>query len=349
MPLTFISILADDDHNNSNKENVANSAQGPVTPCTDLNNDLLNRVDDSSKPDPQLTKESSSDPLKLPTPVVDLTRQAESTVEGVTLDKELEYVLGEDPTNPKKKVVNVHPSLVPRWSTWLAEGLPEDMKKELIDKYPLDSNMRFEAPELNEEVVSVLNEVGTKRDQLIVAEQNLAGSALSALGEAITMILNDEEEPVDQLELLEKLSDGGQLLSQLHFQVSSARKSFIAPALSKQMKELLQKTKPGTLLYGERLSDKIKTAKSVEKIGRELKTPSSATSSFTAKKPIHKPAYGRPLNWRGQYAKPGTQHQGQKFPQTNYPRLGHYSNKKTPSSSSNQPRFNRWPQGDKKK
>lgn len=344
MPLTFILIFTDDGH--SNKENIPNN---PKDHDATINTGLTETVDELEKSDPQLTEEAVSDSAKTVTPVIDNTKQVESTSEVTKLDEELEGVLGEDPTNPNKKVVNVHPSLVPRWSTWLTEGLPEDTKKELKDKYPLTGNVRLEAPELNEEIVSTLNEAGTKRDQLFVAEQNLVGSALSALGEAITMILKDEEEPVDQLQLLEKLSDGGKLLSQLHFQVSSARKSFIAPVLTKPMKELLQKTKPGTLLYGEKLSEKIKTAKSVEKIGRELKTPSAATSSFAAKKPPQKPISGRPLNWRGQYARMGTQHQGQKFPQTNYPKAGQYNSKKTSSSSSNQLRSSRLSQGDKKK
>ncbi|KAH0557591.1 hypothetical protein KQX54_008667 [Cotesia glomerata] len=237
LDLQNVTSKKDDGH--SNKENVPNNPKDHAT----VNTGLTNPVEESEKSDPQQTEEAVSDPTKTVTPVVDYTKQVESTSEVTKLDEELEGVLGEDPTNPKKKVVNVHPSLVPRWSTWLTEGLPEDTKKELKDKYPLN----------------------------------------------------------------------------------------------------------GTLLYGETLSEKIKTAKSVEKIGRELKTPSAATSSFVAKKPAQKLASGRPLNWRGQYARMGTQHQGQKFSQTNYPKAGQYTSKKTSSSSSQQLRSSRLSQGDKKK
>ncbi|XP_044586107.1 uncharacterized protein LOC123266143 [Cotesia glomerata] len=198
--------------------------------------------------------------------------------EAKKLDDEIEIILGDDPGAEKKNQVDLHESLVSRWTSWLTEGLPKEMKEKLIEEYPRKGNVCLEAPELNQEIVSSLNETGVKRDQYFVLEQKLAGSALSALGQGITMILKDAEEPLDRLELLKKLADAGKLMSQLHFQVSSARKSFISPTLTKPMKNLLQSTKPGLLLYGENLTEKIKAAKSIEKIGKEIKNapPTSA-------------------------------------------------------------------------
>lgn len=77
--------------------------------------------------------------------------------------------------------------------------------------------------------------------------------------------------------LLEKLTNAGQLLSQLHFQISSTSKSFIAPV--KPIKELLHKTKPGALLFGDKLGEKIKTVKAMEKIGKEIKNASTTKTN----------------------------------------------------------------------
>ena len=150
------------------------------------------------------------------------------------------------------------------------------------------------------------------------------------------------------MDLLERLADAGQLLSQLHFQISSARKSFIAPILSKPMKELLQKTKPGTLLYGDKLTEKIKTAKAIEKIGKEIKNPTAAASTSNSAKRTPFRAQGRSLNWKGHFARPGTQHRGQKsFQSRTYPKTSNYSSKSSQSNPTKQTKTNQTPQNDK--
>lgn len=131
-----------------------------------------------------------------------------------------------------------------RWSKWIKEDLIKEARTEILAKYSRKGNLSLEAPALNAEIAATLNEAGTKRDNLFIQEQNFAGTALANLGEAITIILKDEEEPIDRLKLLERLADMGKLLTQLHFQISSARKAFIAPVLTKQVKDLLQKTTP---------------------------------------------------------------------------------------------------------
>lgn len=235
-----------------------------------------------------------------------------SVTEECPLDEEVETVLGVDPSAEDKKAVDLHQSLVAKWNTWLTEGLSKENREILLDKYPRKGNVHLEAPELNEEVVATLNESGIKRDRLFISEQNLVGSAMSAVGESISMILKDDEEPVDRLVLLERLVDAGKLMSQLHFQISSARRSFIAPVLSKQVKEMLHKTKPGAWLYGEKLSEKIKAAKSMEKIGKEMKSVPIPFPSSSKKqtKPTPGTSGLRYLNWRSPYASQEQPHLG---------------------------------------
>ncbi|CAD6211649.1 GSCOCG00011000001-RA-CDS [Cotesia congregata] len=94
-----------------------------------------------------------------------------------------------------------------------------------------------------------------------------------------------------------------------------ARRAFISPILTKSMKNLLQATKPGSLLFGEKLTEKIKTAKSMEKIGKEIKASPLPSSSSNNKK-VSNPAPRRTLNWRGPYARQGNSYQGPKQYQT---------------------------------
>lgn len=105
------------------------------------------------------------------------------------LDEEVGTVLGADPTAENKKLLELHQSLVARWPIWLSEGLPKESKDQVLEKYPRKGNINVETPELSEEVLATLNESGVKRDKLFTAEQNLVGSAMSAVGKSITMIL----------------------------------------------------------------------------------------------------------------------------------------------------------------
>lgn len=301
-------FLADENRGVSNKEN------DPVIPhVEDSESQTPKSIPSSDILLEELAQTQADDDIQ----TVDDIESTEPT-DSKKLDAEVELLLGDDPGAKKKDQVELHESLVSRWSSWLTDGLPKEIKDQVGDKYPRKGNLLLEAPELNEEISATLNETGIKRDQLFTIEQNLAGSALSALGQGITMILKDEVEPLDRLELLEKLADAGKLMAQLHFQVSSARRAFISPMLTKSMKNLLQTTKPGSLLFGEKLTEKIKTAKSMEKIGKDIRASSLSSTSGNNKK-TNKPAPRRSLNWRGPYAKQGNSYQGPKQYQAKFP------------------------------
>lgn len=179
---------------------------------------------------------------------VEADTKSTETTESKKLDEEVELLLGDDLRAKKKEQVGLHESLVARWSSWVTDGLPKEVKDKVLEKYPRKGNISLKASELNKEIAATLSKTGVKRDQLFTLEQNLAGSALSALGQGIRMIIRDEGEPLDCLELLEKLADAGKLMVQLHYQVSSARRAFVSPILTKSMKNLLKATKPGSLL-----------------------------------------------------------------------------------------------------
>lgn len=212
---------------------------------------------------------------------------------------DLEKILGDDPSQRMKKKVNLHPTLVTRWKDWIVTGLSNEVIDELTAKYPLTGNCNFEAPALNLEVMHSLKETAQKRDKHFVHTQNLAGTALSALGMALTSLLR--EEAVDKLKLLELLSDAAKLLIEVHHKESNARIAYILPGMGKQIKAVLEETKPDTFLFGHGLTEKLQEAIALEKLGKELK----ATQEPPAPK---KPNPGRP-KWKNPAHKhPGPGH-----------------------------------------
>ncbi|KAH0537483.1 hypothetical protein KQX54_000637 [Cotesia glomerata] len=122
-----------------------------------------------------------------------------------------------------------------------------------------------------------------KRDlSTFVLEQKLElAQPCPLLGQGITMILKDAEEPLDRLELLKKLADAGKLMSlQLLFSVNKTRfTSFI-------------RRKPDR----ENKSRKVV----IEKSERDKKTCTSNISKFLLKTGRQdRPVPARTLNWRG--------------------------------------------------
>ncbi|XP_066596470.1 uncharacterized protein [Prorops nasuta] len=191
-------------------------------------------------------------------------------VEFDCLDEDILNLLGKDSTKSGKVEAKFHPSLEKRWWFWLESGLPKEEKLELLKKY--ERPILFEAPKLNKEITSLIGETGIKRDNYFCDQQNSLGSALVSLGTTITSLLNSEDQ-LNKIELLERLGDTGKLMSNLQFELTKVRKSFITPGLSKSMRSLFSDRKSGTWLFGPNLREDIKDAKSMEKLAQEMKGP----------------------------------------------------------------------------
>ena len=171
-----------------------------------------------------------------------------------------------------------------------------------LKKYSRQGNIQLEAPTLNQELMALLNDAAVRRDKHFLATQNLLGTALSSLGSAITKVMYAEEQTIDRLILLEELSDTAKLLTDVHHGQSKARIAYILPSVTKEFRLILEKTTPDKLLFGSDLSEKIRDAKAVAKIGKDFK------SETTSLKDQQK---GGPLNSRGLTSKPGNSRSGQ--------------------------------------
>lgn len=98
---------------------------------------------------------------------------------------------------------------------------------------------------------------------------------------------------MDKKELIKDMLDSGDLLCELQRSLTKARKAYIYPSLDKKAKKYLETAESDEFLFGKELTQRLKSAKVVEKAGLSLKNPQ------TEKKAFRPPA----LNWRGPPAK----------------------------------------------
>lgn len=122
---------------------------------------------------------------------------SENTEQNTTKDSALK-ILGMDPNDSKFKNVKYHPELTNTWLKWKNEGLPDKNKKDILESYNRKGKFYTEAPKLNLEIVPLLSEIAKKRDQHFVDTQNCVGTAIAALGAAVSMLLDPPEKGVDE-------------------------------------------------------------------------------------------------------------------------------------------------------
>ncbi|XP_025270814.1 uncharacterized protein LOC105257081 [Camponotus floridanus] len=199
-------------------------------------------------------------------------------------------LLGEDPTASKENAVKLHPEVVNRWKEIMKFSLPEQAKKVLLKKFPRTGELYTQPPKINVEIIPAMTEISKKRDQHFTDTQECVGTAITSLAAAVSLLLEDSEEGVDQIKLIEYLSDTGKLLIDVFRQHSKARASFITPIMKKSVKPLVDSLSPGEWLFGDKLADQIKEVKTVESACNSLKAVHKVT-----KKPLQRSQE----NWRG--------------------------------------------------
>lgn len=206
-----------------------------------------------------------------------------------------------------------------RIKNWLRKGISKEEREKLLQAAPRKGDCCLEAPGLNEEVQATMSEQAIKRDGHFRDHQTLTGSALSTVSQVLSAILNDEEEPLDRTSILQNLANATKLLAELTFCLSEARRAFIIPGFEKDIKAVLEKTEPGEMLFGNDLLERINSAKSIAKTGKELK-PQQSTF-----KTSHRAKYT--LNWK---SSPKTNEVESVNSKRSYPDKKHYTSKNYP-------------------
>lgn len=190
-------------------------------------------------------------------------------------------MLGEHPNLRKEISIKINEELKIRWQKWMQEGYPENNKKSILDLYPRKDDLYTEAPRVNLEIRPVMSEIAIKRDEHFIDTQNCIGSAISGLGAAVSMILEDPADGVDQEVLMKYLCDTGKLLTDVFHQLSLARRAYITPLMNKSIKPTVDATKADEWLYGKKFAELVKEAKDAEKACFSIKA--------TAKTAVSKP------------------------------------------------------------
>ncbi|XP_039307541.1 uncharacterized protein LOC120358215 [Solenopsis invicta] len=157
---------------------------------------------------------------------------------------------------------------------------------------------------LNQECKVVLkNNSIVKRDNYNNMNQNQVGAALCALGEAISNFLRPDTQrslcPKARLAVA-KVNERAQILADLHYRLSLARRAQIAPTLNLTAKATIDTIPVDDFLFGASFGEEIRKVASVEKSSRDIiKAP--LTVSKRVQQPLKQPAQvasARPGNSR---------------------------------------------------
>ncbi|KAI5642501.1 hypothetical protein NE865_05528 [Phthorimaea operculella] len=219
----------------------------------------------------------------------------------MVLDSEILEILGTDPTQTNKFGKDLQKDLAIRFEHCATVGLSKDDRKQLADRYLIPNNCKLiNPPTLNPETKAALSEMVVKKDKAIEAKQRVLASAISSLGEAITFLLSSKES-TKNTDLLRLLMDSGKLLCDCQHSDSVTRRNFIIYSVKKEMRESLQNTNIDSSLFGNNLTETLKTAKAINKSGAELKVTTASKAANVKKHPVTNSKNWKNLN---QFRKP---------------------------------------------
>ncbi|KAJ2950146.1 hypothetical protein O0L34_g11496 [Tuta absoluta] len=184
------------------------------------------------------------------------------------LDENILALLGDAPKIDTNLGNATHKDLALRWQEILGKGLPKEGKEKLLQEYLIPKNCDLlVAPELNPEVKSALADVMIRRDFSLMTKQKQLGMAIAAINQAIELLISKE----NHHKILKPVSDACRLLCDIHYEQTNTRRGFVISSINADMKETLSEAKRDKYLFGENLSEKLKTAKSIKKSGTDLK------------------------------------------------------------------------------
>ncbi|XP_013195598.2 uncharacterized protein LOC106138857 [Amyelois transitella] len=212
------------------------------------------------------------------------------------LDPEILSALGESTEESPKFGEKIHENLARLWTPILRKGLNKEIKDKFFKEYLTPENCTLlQAPKLNPEISAAVSDLTRSRDKRVESVQHHLGVGITALNRALTLLINNEGSKVTAIKLL---SDSSRILCDLHYVETQARIKFITPGLDKAFLNIVQDINRDEMLFGNKLSEKIKASKVIEKQGLQIKktvpNPKPAT--------VPQPSSSRPRpqeNWAG--------------------------------------------------
>ncbi|KAI5646115.1 hypothetical protein NE865_02008 [Phthorimaea operculella] len=201
---------------------------------------------------------------------VDLPPGEPPACDPVSLDKDILAALGESTAEGPKFGPKIHENLARLWSPILLKGLgSKEMKEKLIKPYLIPENCPLlQSPKLNPEISAALSDASRFRDKRVESVQQHLGYGITAINRALTLLIEGGE---NKLEVIKLLSDSCRILCDVHHGETQARKKFFTPGLDKSFLNVIQDVDHDDTLFGNKLSEKIKASKVIEKQGLQIK------------------------------------------------------------------------------
>ncbi|KOB72478.1 Uncharacterized protein OBRU01_08744 [Operophtera brumata] len=180
-------------------------------------------------------------PTENPSP---LEAEPEVLTENISeLDLEIRLALGDPAEEIPTYAENIHTDIAKRWLPILCKGLTKEGKEKILKEH------------------TAVTEIVRARDKKLEAKQGQLGLGISAISKAMSMLLGDGK----KVEVIKLLSEGCRILSDLHFTETQTRSKLITPCLDKSFLNIIQDEERDDTLFGRKLSEKISSAKVIEK------------------------------------------------------------------------------------
>ncbi|KAI8432501.1 hypothetical protein MSG28_004882 [Choristoneura fumiferana] len=197
-------------------------------------------------------------PPTQPPPSITNPEQGTSTEGNIEqIPEEFLAALGNEGEEKVEEGEPIQSELATRWMRIMAEGLTKEQIQTLVKKYPTPKNFPAAvAPILNKEIGATLSELSLNRDRRIINRQNMIAKILSCLGMTLTDILKGN---INSKKLIEQISDAAKIAAEIHCNDSKSRKFFALSSATKIVQDACKETKTGKLLFGDGLSDQLKT------------------------------------------------------------------------------------------
>lgn len=175
---------------------------------------------------------------------------------------------------------DIHKKLALRWLPLLKKGIEKDAKDKFLKEYAIPSNCKLlKAPTLNAEISAAVPEGVRARDKILQNRQDQLGLGITAINRAINLLLTGD----DKVHAVKILSDSCRILSDLHYAETQVRIKLIIPSLEKSFTATIQDQDRDETLFGNKLPEKIKASKAIEKRGLQIKkgpSPKPTTSGI---------------------------------------------------------------------
>jgi hypothetical protein len=177
--------------------------------------------------------------------------------------------LGEAPNKDKKFAPKIQSNIASRWENVATHGATKDIRKELKEKYMTPEYCSLiDPPVLNLEVKAALSEMLLKKDNAILNKQRQISAAVSWIAQAVQRAFSQDHKDA---EMIKTLIDAGRIVCDLQYTESMLKRGYVGSYIKKDVKDHLNKTRIDKYLFGEKLADTLKTAKSIYKSGCEIR------------------------------------------------------------------------------